>query len=118
MEGLVAVVPQATVAACLLAAVATCDPSVRCGQDIGKRAGAAYRNRTDDLRITRVSQCVARGFKSRSASYSQVDAGGDRWLLMAVRGHFGGMATRARTTGRPSRGAAPGRLRSWIGQSG
>jgi hypothetical protein len=32
----------------------------------------------------------------------------DRWLLMAVRGHFGGMVTRARATGGPSRGAAPG----------
>jgi hypothetical protein len=28
---------------------------------------AAYRNRTDDLRITRVSPCVARGFESRAS---------------------------------------------------
>src|SRR5215470_8692890 len=51
--------------------------------------GAAYRNRTDDLRITRVFPWVVRGSKPAQASCSQVAAGGDRWLLMAVRGHLG-----------------------------
>jgi hypothetical protein len=42
-----------------------------------------------ELRITRVFWCVARGFKGRLASCSQVASGGGRWLLMAVRGHLG-----------------------------
>jgi hypothetical protein len=35
-----------------------------------------------------VVSCVARGFKPAQASCSQDAAGGDRWLLMAVRGHL------------------------------
>src|SRR5262249_45632708 len=44
---------------------------------------------TDDLRITSGFSCVARGLNLVAASGSQVAAGGDCWLLTAVRGHFG-----------------------------
>jgi hypothetical protein len=48
--------------------------------------GAVYRNQTDDLRITRVFPCIARGFKSALASCSQVAAVGDHWLFGDVSG--------------------------------
>src|SRR5690349_22384308 len=53
------------------------------GRPIGHTTGMP------ELRITRVFACVARGFKARRALCSQVAAGDDRWLLMAVRGHLG-----------------------------
>src|SRR5580658_1378562 len=56
--------------------------------------GAAYRNRTDDLRITSVFSCVARRFKVCPTSMS---AGCCRWWSLAVDGGSGA-----------SRGHAPG----------
>ena len=47
---------------------------------------AAYRNRTDDLRITRVFSCVARGFKAR---LSFMFAGCCWWRSLAVDGSSG-----------------------------
>src|SRR5262245_55325405 len=52
--------------------------------------GAAYRNRTDDLRITSVFPCVARGFK---ACASFMFAGCCWWRSLVVdgcSGHLGG----------------------------
>jgi hypothetical protein len=36
------------------------------------------------------SRALLVGSKPASTSCSQVAAGGDRWLLMAIRGHLGG----------------------------
>jgi hypothetical protein len=53
--------------------------------------GAAYRNRTDDLRITRVFPCAGHGGSMPApASGSRVAAGGNHWLLTVVRGHLRG----------------------------
>jgi hypothetical protein len=40
-------------------------PGMRNPWKLGFRGGAAYRNRTDDLRITRVFPCLARRLKAR-----------------------------------------------------
>jgi hypothetical protein len=52
-------------------------------------ARTATNSASAELRITSVFPCVARGFKACAASSSQIAAGGDRWLLTAVRGHLG-----------------------------
>jgi hypothetical protein len=52
----------------------------------GAAGGAAYRSRTDDLRITRVFSCVARGFK---ACPSFMFAGGRWWRSLAIDGGSG-----------------------------
>jgi hypothetical protein len=74
--------------------------------------GAAYRNRTDDLRITRVFSCVARGSKARAIF---IFADGSRWRSLAVDGSSGasrGHAPLVRRPGFPVRRrlypAAPG----------
>ena len=53
----------------------------------------AYRNRSDDLRITSVSRALVAWFKSVLASCSQVGGGGGRWLATAVRGDLGDTGT-------------------------
>jgi hypothetical protein len=66
---------------------------------------AAYRNRTDDLGIKRVSRCVARRLKARA---SFMFAGEYRWLSWAAAGdsgHLGG--TRPWCVGQVLGGAAP-----------
>jgi hypothetical protein len=76
--------------------VTGCDTSAFT-QPPGPRTGSG----AAELRITRVFPCVARGFKAlpAPASCSQVAAGGDRWLLMAVRGHLGGTRSGMRSPG-------------------
>src|SRR5690242_393189 len=59
---------------------------------------AAYRNRTDDLRITRVFSCVARGLKARA---SFMFAGGCRWRSLAVDGSSGASRWHAPVVRRP-----------------
>src|SRR6516225_1066462 len=58
--------------------------------------GAAYRNRTDDLRITSVFPCVARGFKA-CASFKFTDC--CWWRSLAVDGGSG--TSRGHASGRP-----------------
>jgi hypothetical protein len=84
--------------------------------------GAAYRNRTNDLRITRVFSCVARGFKARA---SFMFAGGCRWRSLAVDGSSGASRGHAPVVRRPGsrRGGAverpsafqAGHIPSWRG---
>ena len=64
----------------------------------GSSGGAAYRNRTDDLRITRVFPCVARGSKGR---LSIMFAGGCRWRSLAVDGSSGASQGHAPVVRRP-----------------
>jgi hypothetical protein len=61
--------------------------------------GAAYRNRTDDLRITRVSRCVVRGFRARA---SFMFASCCRWQALAVDGSSGASRGHAPEVRRPS----------------
>jgi hypothetical protein len=64
----------------------------------GHLAGAAYRNRTDDLRITRVFPCVAHRFK---ACASFMFAGCCRWPSLAVDGGSGASQGHAPVVRRP-----------------
>ncbi len=52
--------------------------------------GAAYRNRTDDLRITSLSSTVLGMLRLPLRRVRQIAASGGYWLLTAVRGHLGG----------------------------
>ncbi len=70
---------------------------------------------SSDLRITRVSRCVARGFKARASSSSPVSADAGRWLLMAVRGHLAG--THPQCVGQVPGGAAPSNDRPFSGRT-
>ena len=67
--------------------------------EVASELGAACRNRTDDLRITRVSQCVARGFKVRA---SFMFAGCYWWRSLAVDGGSGASRGHAPEVRRPS----------------
>jgi len=52
----------------------------------GLSRGSRLSNRTDDLRITRVFPCVARGFKARASFMS---AGCCWWRSLAIDGYWG-----------------------------
>jgi hypothetical protein len=82
----------------------------------GVARGAAYRNRTDDLRITRVSRCVARGFRAR-ASFMFA---GCCWLrVLAVDGSSGASRGHAPEVRRPSsRWVLPSNDRPFFKRSG
>ena len=57
-----------------------------CEDRLGASFGRRRHHRTDDLRITRVFPCVARGFRARA---SFMFAGGCRWRSLAVDGSSG-----------------------------
>src|SRR5215472_8547255 len=73
-----------------------------------QRACKDLRWEAGDLRITRVSPCVARGLKPQPGL---MFAGGYWWRSLAVyggSGHHGALPPRARATGGPCRGARQG----------
>ena len=72
----------------------------------GFDVGAAYRNRTDDLRITRVFSCVARGRKAR---VSFMFTGCCWWRSLAVDGSSG--TSRGHAWGRLGMLRSPGEVR-------
>jgi hypothetical protein len=82
-------------------------PPIRAG--IGGSSG--------DLRITRGPCALFAGSKPALASCSQIAAGGDCWLLMALRGHLGG-ALVVRRPGSPGDRRAPIVIRAgWCRQA-